>query len=122
LDGGTIIGGTKGPNDWDPNPSLAVRETLLANAKKWFPFTEESGGEFDVVRDIVGRRPAREGGMRIEVEHVDLSGPGRAGKGRRIVHGYGAAGRGYELSWGVAGDVVKVVLEAEEAGKEKAKL
>ncbi|KAL3441399.1 hypothetical protein BJX65DRAFT_254643 [Aspergillus insuetus] len=115
LDGGTIIGGTKGPNDWDPNPSLAVRETLLTNAKKWFSFTEESGGEFDVVRDIVGRRPAREGGMRIEVEKV-------GGPGKRIVHGYGAAGRGYELSWGVAGDVVKLVLEGEEEGREKAKL
>ncbi|CEL03552.1 Putative D-aspartate oxidase [Aspergillus calidoustus] len=122
LDGGTIIGGTKGPHDWDPNPSLAVRETLLRNAKKWFPFTEESKGEFDVVRDIVGRRPAREGGMRIEVEHVAVGGPGRAEKGRRIVHGYGAAGRGYELSWGVAGDVVKLVLEAGEGSSEKAKL
>ncbi|KAL3489241.1 Fcf1-domain-containing protein [Aspergillus germanicus] len=124
LDGGTIIGGTKGPNDWDPNPSLAVRETLLTNAKKWFPFTEESGGEFDVVRDIVGRRPARQGGMRIEVEDVDLGvgGSGRAEKGRRIVHGYGAAGRGYELSWGVAGDIAKLVQEGEEGGREKAKL
>jgi hypothetical protein len=122
LDGGTIIGGTKGPHDWDPNPSLAVRETLLNNAKKWFPFTAESKGEFDVVRDIVGRRPAREGGMRIEVEHVEVGGPGRAEKGRRIVHGYGAAGRGYELSWGVAGDVVGLVLEGGEEGKEKAKL
>jgi hypothetical protein len=116
LDGGTIIGGTKGPNDWDPNPSPAVRETLLNNAKKWFPFTEESGGKFDVVRDIVGRRPAREGGMRIEVEPL-----GGASKGRRIVHGYGAAGRGYELSWGVAGDVVCLVL-AEDEGMEKASL
>jgi hypothetical protein len=63
--------------------------------------------------------------MRIEVEHVDVGvggGSGKAGKGKRIVHGYGAAGRGYELSWGVAGDVVRLVLEGEEAGREKAKL
>ncbi|KAL2829056.1 Fcf1-domain-containing protein [Aspergillus pseudoustus] len=104
LEGGTIIGGTKGPHDWDPNPSLEVRERLLANAKKWFPFSPESGGEFDVIRDIVGRRPAREGGMRIEVENVNVKGQ------RRIVHGYGAGGRGFELSWGVARDVVDLVL------------
>ncbi|KAL3461980.1 FAD dependent oxidoreductase [Aspergillus heterothallicus] len=113
LSGGTIIGGTKGPHDWDPNPSAEVRAKLLENAKKWFPFTAESGGEFDVVRDIVGRRPAREGGMRIEVEEV--------GQGKRIVHGYGAGGRGFELSWGVAGDVVALVV-GERRERERASL
>lgn len=101
LEGGTIIGGTKQPHNWDPNPSLETRETLLRNASKWFPFTPASGGKFDVIRDIVGRRPARQGGMRIEVEKV--------GNGKTIVHGYGAAGRGYEISWGVAEDVVKLI-------------
>ena len=101
LGGGTIIGGTKQPRDWDPNPSPQTRETLLSNAAKWFPFTPESGGKFDVIRDIVGRRPAREGGMRIEAEKV--------GQGRVVVHAYGAGGRGFELSWGVAGDVLDIV-------------
>ncbi|KAL4805172.1 FAD dependent oxidoreductase [Aspergillus unguis] len=103
LSGGTIIGGTKQPNVWDPNPSLETRQMLLRNAAKWFPFTEESKGEFDVIRDIVGRRPAREGGLRIEVERLD--------KGRTVVHGYGAGGRGYELSWGVAEDVVSLMKQ-----------
>ncbi|PLB35912.1 Fcf1-domain-containing protein [Aspergillus candidus] len=101
LGGGTIIGGTKQPRDWDPHPSPQTRETLLANAAKWFPFTAESGGKFDVIRDIVGRRPAREGGMRIEAERV--------GEGKVVVHAYGAGGRGFELSWGVAGDVLDIV-------------
>ncbi|KAL2826486.1 Fcf1-domain-containing protein [Aspergillus cavernicola] len=105
LSGGTIIGGTKQPHNWDPNPSLETRQTLLRQAAKWFPFTPESGGEFDVIRDIVGRRPAREGGVRIEVEEV---GEGE-GDGKRIVHGYGVAGRGFETSWGVAEDVVALV-------------
>ncbi|KAL4940015.1 hypothetical protein BDV06DRAFT_213842 [Aspergillus oleicola] len=113
LEGGTIIGGTKQINDWDPNPSPETRATLLRNAKKWFPFTEESKGEFDVIRDIVGRRPAREGGMRIEVEKV--------GEGRTVVHGYGAAGRGFEISWGVAEDISGLVKRAGLLG-EKARL
>jgi D-amino-acid oxidase len=103
LDGGTIIGGTKEPHNWDPNPSSETRQRLLASATKWFPFTQKSGGEFDVIRDVVGRRPAREGGMRIEAEKL--------ADGRYIVHGYGAGGRGFELSRGVAEDITALMLE-----------
>ncbi|KAI3300237.1 hypothetical protein DTO002I6_960 [Penicillium roqueforti] len=103
LEGGTIIGGTKEPNNWDPNPSLETRHRLLDNASKWFPFTPESGGQFDVIRDIVGRRPAREGGLRIEAEKL--------ADDRYVVHGYGAGGRGFELSRGIAEDIVAVMLE-----------
>lgn len=103
LDGGTVIGGTKQPHNWDPNPSPEIRAQLLANASKWFPFTAESGGQFDVIRDIVGRRPAREGGMRIEVEKLESE--------TQIVHAYGAGGRGFELSRGVAEDAAALMLE-----------
>ena len=103
LDGGTVIGGTKQPHDWDPNPSPVTRSQLLANASKWFPFTPESEGRFDVIQDIVGRRPAREGGMRLEVEKL--------GNGKQIVHAYGAGGRGFELSRGVAEDTAALMLE-----------
>ncbi|KAA8652820.1 FAD-dependent oxidoreductase [Aspergillus tanneri] len=103
LGGGTIIGGTKQPHNWDPNPSIETRKQLLSNAAKWFPFTPESEGKFDVICDIVGRRPAREGGMRLEAEKVVGD--------RFIVHAYGAGGRGYELSWGVAEDVVLLMCK-----------
>ncbi|KAJ5488825.1 hypothetical protein N7539_003715 [Penicillium diatomitis] len=103
LDGGTVIGGTKQPHDWDPNPSPETRAQLLANAAQWFPFTPESGRQFDVIEDIVGRRPAREGGMRIEVETLET--------GKNIVHAYGAGGRGFELSRGVAEDATALMFE-----------
>ncbi|CAI7641497.1 unnamed protein product [Penicillium pancosmium] len=103
LDGGTIIGGTKQPHEWDPNPSLEIRDRLLANASKWFPFGPESGAQFDVIRDIVGRRPARQGGMRMEVEKL--------ADDKNIVHAYGAGGRGFEISWGVAEDTAGMMLE-----------
>lgn len=102
-EGGTIIGGTKQPHDWDPNPSIDTRNSLLFNAAQWFPFTPESYGQFDIVRDIVGRRPAREGGMRIEVEKLVND--------KHIVHAYGAGGRGIEISRGVAEDVTILMLE-----------
>lgn len=103
LDGGTVIGGTKQPHNWDPSPSLETRALLLENASKWFPFAPESSSQFDVIQDIVGRRPAREGGMRIEAEKLV--------SGKQIVHAYGAGGRGFELSWGVAEDVTALMLE-----------
>ncbi|PWY94200.1 Fcf1-domain-containing protein [Aspergillus sclerotioniger CBS 115572] len=114
LGGGTIVGGTKEPHNWDPNPSLETRAKLLDNAAKWFPFEEGSEGKFDVIRDIVGRRPAREGGMRIEAEKLS------DGRGV-IVHAYGAGGRGFELSWGIAEDVFNLMRE-NGLVKEKASL
>lgn len=103
LDGGTIIGGTKEPNNWDPNPSAETKARLLAKAATWFPFAPGKDGKFDVIQDIVGRRPAREGGLRLEVEGV--------ADGKTVVHAYGAGGRGFELSVGVAEDVVDSMFE-----------
>ncbi|KAF4447241.1 hypothetical protein F53441_9199 [Fusarium austroafricanum] len=112
LEGGTVIGGTKEPRNWNPYPSTETRGTLLSNAAKWFPFDSEAASSattttpksdasrFDVVRDIVGRRPAREGGLRLEMEHLK---PGI------VVHAYGIGGRGFELSWGIADEVVSLL-------------
>jgi len=104
LNGGTIVGGTKEVNDWRAEPSSSTREELLTMAAKMFPQMLNAEGKFDVIRDIVGRRPTRNGGMRLEVEIVE-GGP----IGRKIVHAYGAGGRGYELSWGVAEEVANMV-------------
>lgn len=70
---------------------------------KWFPFEPKSKRDFEVIRDIVGRRPAREEGLRIEAEKI---------AGNRVVfHAYGAGGRGFELSRGVAEDVGLLMFE-----------
>jgi len=103
FNGGTIIGGTKEPGDWNPNAEESIRSRLLANAAKMWPAMLNEKGGFDVIRDIVGRRPTRNGGLRLEIEKV--------GKGK-ICHAYGAGGRGYEISYGVAEEVGKLVAEA----------
>ncbi|KAI0384029.1 FAD dependent oxidoreductase [Hypomontagnella monticulosa] len=100
FDGGTIIGGTKEPNDWNPNPSLEVRETLLRKFAATYPQILGRDGKFTVMKDVVGRRPTRKGGMRLEQEVVDGN--------KCIVHAYGLGGRGYELSWGVAERVARL--------------
>ncbi|ROT39707.1 nucleotide-binding domain-containing protein [Sodiomyces alkalinus F11] len=102
FDGGTIIGGTKEPDNWESEPSPAVRTRLLdAFAATYPPILRAGGGKMHVLRDIVGRRPTRKGGMRLEKEDL--------GDGRLIIHAYGLGGRGYELSWGVAEAVVDLL-------------
>lgn len=64
-------------------------------------------GKFQVIRDIVGRRPARDGGLRLEPE-VLAAAPGST-QGQVVIHAYGAGGRGIELSWGIADEVLKMV-------------
>ncbi|KAF4472397.1 D-amino acid oxidase [Fusarium albosuccineum] len=100
FNGGTVIGGTKEPGEWRIEPSADLRHRLLTTAQPII--TEACGkqkplGSFKVIKDVVGRRPAREGGLRVETEAKDN------GQGvKHVIHAYGAGGRGYEISWGVA--------------------
>lgn len=99
--GGTIIGGTKEIGDPDEKARPETRSKLFRQCVEAFPDFVDSIEKFEVVKDNVGRRPWREGGIRTEFESLD--------RGRRVIHGYGAGGRGYELSWGVAERVVELV-------------
>ncbi|KAH7175349.1 hypothetical protein EDB81DRAFT_750899 [Dactylonectria macrodidyma] len=114
FNGGTVIGGTKDINDWSLEPSPDTRRRILESAKRIIPEScnQPAGSEsteianIQVIKDIVGRRPARNGGMRVETEVRE----GTAGK-QYVVHAYGAGGRGYEMSWGIASDVQQLVRE-----------
>jgi D-amino-acid oxidase len=99
--GGTVIGGTKEPDNWSPEASPAVREELLTRFAATYPNILNDGGQFRVLCDIVGRRPTRRGGMRLEREDIQ-SGP-------CVIHAYGLGGRGFEMSWGVGRGVVRLL-------------
>jgi D-amino-acid oxidase len=101
FEGGTVIGGTKEPNNWETKPSLELRETLLKKFAATYPPVLGKEGKFRVLRDIVGRRPTRKGGMRLEREVTKDE--------KCIIHAYGLGGRGYELSWGVAERVAELL-------------
>ena len=104
LNGGTIVGVSKEPKDLEAEPRAETRELMLRKARELFPDFLAPGEDFDVIRDNVGRRPLRQGGPRIEVESS-------ADEQRQIIHGYGAGGRGYELSWGVAEELIELMGE-----------
>ncbi|EMT64815.1 hypothetical protein NOF04DRAFT_12 [Fusarium oxysporum II5] len=115
LEGGTIIGGTKEPNNWSARASLETRNHLLTQAAKMYPAILKGNSKFDVIRDIVGRRPERKGGLRLSSESLHLS-ASRSGESNhrrvvKLIHAYGAGGAGYELCWGVAQEVAKMGLE-----------
>ncbi|KAH7014559.1 uncharacterized protein B0I36DRAFT_378217 [Microdochium trichocladiopsis] len=114
LGGGTIVGGTKEVRDWRVEPATGRRDQLLASASVALgnKVVAEGLAGSRVIMDVVGRRPTREGGMRIEVEHQPMfAADTQSGKKTRpVVHAYGAGGRGFEISWGVADEVTALVM------------
>ena len=100
--GGTIVGGTKEISDHEMTARSETRAVLLQQASRLFPDFVDRAEKFEVGQDNVGRRPWREGGMRIGVENLP--------DGKTVIHGYGAGGRGYELSWGAAAKIVDLAV------------
>lgn len=112
FNGGTVIGGTKDLGSWQSEPSLATRERLLQGGKELAPYSRDGpnapiadDAPIGVITDVVGRRPTREGGMRIEIEERQFTGLDGQLKNGPVVHAYGAGGRGFEIGWGVAREV-----------------
>ncbi|KAM7222895.1 hypothetical protein V8F06_001793 [Rhypophila decipiens] len=112
AEGGTVVGGTREPDNYDPLPCPKLRQQLLERIIQTQPGLLAKGKtSLTPVRDIVGRRPTRRGGPRIEGEILNID----VGKDKKqqgfVMHAYGMGGRGYELSWGVAEEVVNGVSE-----------
>ncbi|KAF9765122.1 hypothetical protein IL306_002647, partial [Fusarium sp. DS 682] len=120
FNGGTVIGGTKEVGNWQLEPSQETRAQLLEAAQSIIPQAidkTQALGPLKVTKDVVGRRPAREGGMRVEIEAKDTT-----WGVKHVVHAYGAGGRGYELSWGVAtevADLAREILNLESSARPK---
>ncbi|KAJ4251086.1 hypothetical protein NW762_011737 [Fusarium torreyae] len=109
FNGGTVIGGTKELGNWQLEPSQETRTQILKAAESIVPqacSNQQTLESVKIIKDVVGRRPAREGGMRVETEARDTT-----WGVKKVVHAYGAGGRGYELSWGVASEVAELVKE-----------
>lgn len=118
FNGGTIVGGTKEPGDWRSTPCLPTRHKLLQGGLQIEPLSHGDGKiapqkamtDVKVISDVVGRRPTRVGGMRLEVEERPVAQGLNGNIQRCVIHAYGAGGRGYEISWGVANEVVALAV------------
>ncbi|CAI6071100.1 unnamed protein product [Clonostachys chloroleuca] len=111
FSGGTVIGGTKEPHDWRRQPDSATCHRLITGVQDLKQHVLSNGSpsqpeNMSVIQEIVGRRPAREGGLRLEIEF-----PGNMNSTESklpVLHAYGAGGRGFEISWGVAESVAEL--------------
>ncbi|KAH6678562.1 FAD dependent oxidoreductase [Halenospora varia] len=100
--GGVIMGGIK-TDRLDAEVDTELRPDILRRVNRI------TGGAFEDVRisevkDIVGFRPGRKGGLRVEREGD-------------VVHAYGIEGAGYIYSFGVAERVKKLIQDGELKAK-----
>ncbi|KAL6852280.1 hypothetical protein ACO1O0_006821 [Amphichorda felina] len=113
FNGGTIMGGTKDPGSWQTEANPATRQRLIRGGQGIAKYAVEDPSKANVdhvgvISDVVGRRPTRDGGMRIQVEERQLTGTDGELRTGHVLHAYGAGGRGYEISWGVANEVAAI--------------
>lgn len=137
-DGEVILGGTREENDWNPYPREETCRNILRRAMEICPALQPAHqralalaiddigkvvGESDadanadgtplselVVAHLVGFRPSRTGGVRLEMGH-ELSVNGD-GQGTKVAYNYGHGGAGWQSCWGTADDAAKLVLES----------
>ncbi|KAF9239271.1 hypothetical protein BU15DRAFT_62037 [Melanogaster broomeanus] len=127
-----LIGGIKAADDWYPVPRAEDREDILTRAfalsTDLAPPSIRATREptIDDLRALIvdegcGLRPARKGGVRLEVEWI----PRETGKeqGQRekipVVYNYGHSGMGFQSSWGSASIALGLLEDALEKGEQQ---
>nr|POF17909.1 d-amino-acid oxidase [Quercus suber] len=102
--GGTVLGGCLQRDSWDGKPDLALGARIIRRAVALDPGLLNGQQGVSVIRHGVGLRPMRDAGPRIEMEEVSW-------QGNRVViaHNYGHGGYGYQMSYGCAQEVVRLI-------------
>lgn len=96
--GGVIIGGIKSDR-LDAEVDVSLKSDILRRVNRLTKGAFE-GIDLNTVTDVLGFRPGRKGGLRVEREGD-------------VIHAYGVEGAGYIYSFGVA-EKVKQLLEEEQ--------
>ncbi|KAL4800690.1 hypothetical protein BDV19DRAFT_682 [Aspergillus venezuelensis] len=104
LSQGVVLGGVKERNNLSPEANLDIARDEIARAHRLAPEIIPADPPADSLSYIVGIRPSREGGFRLDSETVG---------DRVILSAYGFGGGGYAFSYGVA-DALKVMVEKAE--------
>jgi D-amino-acid oxidase len=104
LSGVVVCGGLNEPNKTHADIDMEIAQDEIRRAHKLAP--EVVSEAPDIAGYVVGIRPARKGGFRLEKEQV--------AKNKYIIHAYGFNGGGYAFSYGAAYMVGTLVEEIEK--------
>ncbi len=96
-----VLGGTSEPGEWDTTPNPANAAAIVERCTEVVPELARA----EVLEHHVGLRPARSGGVRLELDAYGAD-------GAHLVHNYGHSGAGVTLSWGCADRVAYLVEQA----------
>src|SRR4051812_40179964 len=94
-----VLGGTAEEDDGELTPREATTQDILARTRRLQPELADA----TLVGSAVGLRPGRPA-VRLERETLP--------DGRPLIHDYGHGGSGFTLSWGCAGEVVRLASQA----------
>ncbi|GAA5937927.1 hypothetical protein JCM3775_002398 [Rhodotorula graminis] len=122
--GDVILGGTRDADDWEREPRPETTADIVRRALEICPAlahpphaTEPVDVAGLVVGEVVGFRPTRAGGFRLEAETLRLEGEDVGAQGQRqgeeltVVHNYGHGGYGWQCAWGCAEEAARIVGE-----------
>ncbi|KAK3291198.1 FAD dependent oxidoreductase [Chaetomium fimeti] len=103
-DGTAVVGGVSEPDTNPVRPMEEVHEDLFRRAHEHLPehFPSPKSADYQIVQDLVGIRPLRPAGVRVEKEELN---------GQKVVHAYGTTIGGYIHSFGLAQEAAKLVEE-----------
>lgn len=99
---GVCIGGTEEYDEFSVEFTESL-ESVARRAGRYIPWVQELREE-SILKRVVGLRPYREGGVRLDLAYD--------GKGRPIIHNYGHGGSGFSLAWGCAQSVAALLEQA----------
>ncbi|KOS44184.1 hypothetical protein ACN38_g4885 [Penicillium nordicum] len=104
LSNGVVLGGVKQQGNLSPEVDMDIAWDEIARAHRLAPEIVPEQPAADKVSYIIGIRPSRKGGFRLESER----------KGNRVVlSAYGFGGGGFAFSYGIADALVKMVERVE---------
>ncbi|KAL4939344.1 hypothetical protein BDV06DRAFT_38028 [Aspergillus oleicola] len=104
LSQGVILGGVKERDNLSPEANMDLARDEIARAHRLAPEIVPANPPAYSLSYIVGIRPSREGGFRLDSEQIG---------NRVILSAYGFGGGGYAFSYGVA-DALKAMVEKAE--------
>ncbi|EYE92057.1 FAD-dependent oxidoreductase [Aspergillus ruber CBS 135680] len=101
---GVVLGGVKQQDNLSPEVDMAIAQDEISRAHILAPEIVPENPPPDSISHIIGIRPSRQGGFRLDCE--------KAGQ-RTVLSAYGFGGGGYAFSYGVADALSKMVERAE---------